>query len=79
MLKWLKVPILCNTQSSSALKDLGIEGAEQEYEFRIGCVRISSIEAFYPAEVEGRTLIHSVGDCVEVLASFEEIEKALCS
>lgn len=79
MLKWLKVPILCNTQSSSALKDLGIEGAEDEYQFRTGCVRISSIEAFYPAEIEGRTIIHSVGDCVEVEVSFEEIEKILCS
>lgn len=58
MAKWIEVPIFCNTKKTSALKELGLEVNDEDFEVRIGMINADKITGFYPDYNANSTVIH---------------------
>lgn len=77
MANWIKVPILCNTENTAVLKDLGIDIDDSQYIERKGFVNTDMLVGVYETEDKKHTICEFYGTSFEVCIPLIEFQKNL--
>ena len=73
--KLVKAPILCNTTSTTALRELNLDVDDSGYDKRIGKINLDLIIGYYPTEDYKHTIVAYSGTEIEVCLTFVEFDK----
>lgn len=73
MARFINVPILCNSEETASLREIGIPVNDEQYDVRQGVVNLDRVVGFYPTGDDKHVIVAYDGTEFEICMSFKEL------